>query len=258
MITTLLEKRGGLRRLNKDAEAFTSFIDNDKLLDILPKSGNFTWNNRRGGDRMIASRLDRFLISENIIMEGIAVESDILLSRGSDHWPVSLIVEVQGTPRNKPFRFEKFWLEHPNFIKMVEKWWSEPLEGRGSKMFNFQKKLRSIKDKIKEWNKTVFGNIFKEKTLIEGKLEQIHKDWATGNSNEESTAQEKSLTQQWHDRCRQEEILWKQKSRVQWMKEGEQNTKFFHRSALDYRSANRILEMRNREGETLKNHNDIS
>eukprot|EP00253_Pinus_taeda_P033970 PITA_33970 len=125
-------------------------------------------------------------------------------------------------------------------------------------MFNLQKKLRIIKEKIKEWNRTVFGDIFKEKTRIEENLEQIHKDWASGHSNEEYAEQEKSLTPQWHDRCRQEETLWKQKSRIQWLKEGEQNTKFFHRSALDYRSGNKILEMKNKDGEPLKNHHDIS
>eukprot|EP00253_Pinus_taeda_P001927 PITA_01927 len=258
MITTLLEKKGGLRKLNKDMEAFTSFIDDVKLVDILPKSGNFTWNNRRGGEILIASRLDRFLISENIIMDGITVESDILPTTGSDHWPISLTVVVQSTPRNKPFRFEKFWLDHPNFLELVEKWWSEPLEAKGSKMFNLQKKLRIIKEKIKEWNRIVFGDIFKEKTRIEEKLEQIHKDWASGHSNEEYAEQEKILTHQWHDWCRQEETLWKQKSRIQWLKEGEQNTKFFHRSALDYRSANKILEMKNKNGEPLRNHHDIS
>eukprot|EP00253_Pinus_taeda_P018950 PITA_18950 len=217
MITTLLEKKGGLRKLNKDSEAFTSFIDNVKLVDILPKSGNFTWNNRRGGERLIASRLDHFLISENIILDGITVESDILPTRGSDHWPISLTVAVQGTPRNKPFRFEKFWLDHPNFLELVEKWWSEPLEGNGSKMFNLQKKLRIIKEKIKEWNITVFGDVFKEKTQIEEKLEQIHKDRGSGHRNEE-----------------------------------------YVESALDYRSANKILEIKNKEGEPLKNHHEIS
>eukprot|EP00253_Pinus_taeda_P011878 PITA_11878 len=235
MITTLLEKKGGLRKLNKDLEAFTSFIDNVKLVDILPKSGNFTWNNRRGGERLIASRLDRFFISENIILDGITVESDILPTGGSDHWPISLTVAVQSTPRYKPFRFEKLWLDHPNFLELVEKWWSEPLEGNVSKMFNLQKKLRNIKEKINEWNRTVFGDIFKEKTRIEENLEQIHKDWASGHKT-----------------------LWKQKSRIQWLREGEQNTKFFHRSALDYRSANKILEIKNKEGEPLKNHHDIS
>lgn len=228
------------------------------MVDIYPKSGMFTWNNRRGGDRLIASHLDRFLISESIIMDGITTESDILPSGGSDHWPISLIVEVQGTPRNKPFRFEKFWLDHPNFLKMVEKWRAEPLEARGSKMFNLQKRLKATKEKIKEWNRTVFGNILQEKAILENKLEQIHRDGAVGNHSVEAIEQENVLPQQWHRRCIQEEILWKQKSRVQWLKEGEQNTKFFHRSALDHRSANRILELKNNAGEILKNHNDIS
>eukprot|EP00253_Pinus_taeda_P034616 PITA_34616 len=184
MITTLLEKKGGLRKLNRDAEAFTGFIDTVKMVDIYPKSGMFTWNNRRGGERLIASRLDRFLISESIIMDGITAESDILPNGGSDHWPISLIVEVQGTPRNKPFRFEKFWLDHPNFLEMVEKWWSEPLEVRGSKMFNLQKRLKAPKEKIKDWNKTVFGNIFQEKAILENKLEQIYTNGAAGNHRE--------------------------------------------------------------------------
>ena len=115
MITTLLKKKGGLRKLNRDADSFTSFIDNAKLVDIQPKSSNFTWKNRRGGDRLIASRLDRFLISESIIMDAILVESDILPSGGSHHWPISLIAAIQGTRSKKPFRFENFWLDHPNF-----------------------------------------------------------------------------------------------------------------------------------------------
>lgn len=258
MITTLLEKKGGLRKLSRDAEAFATFIETAKLVDVFPKSGSFTWNNRRGGDKLIASRLDRFLISESIIMDGTTVESDILPSGGSDHWPISLIVEVSSTPRNGPFRFEKFWLDHPNFQEMVNKWWSEPLECSGSKMFNLQKKLKMTKQQIKEWNKTVFGNIFQEKIILENKLEQIHKEGTEGNLSAEALEQEKILSQQWHNRCAQEETLWKQKSRIQWLKEGEMNTKFFHRSALDRRSSNRILELKNDTGEILKNHNEIS
>eukprot|EP00253_Pinus_taeda_P035519 PITA_35519 len=201
MITTLLEKKGGLRKLNRDAEAFTGFIETVKMVDIYPKSGMFTWNNRRRGERLIASRLDRFLILESIIMDGIAAESYILPS----------------TPRNKPFRFENFWLDHPNFLEMVEKWWSEPLEVRGSKMFNLQKRLKETKEKIKDWNKTVFGNIFQEKAILENKLEQIHRNGAVGNHSVEAIE-----------------------------------------SALEHRSANRILELKNNAREILKNHNDIS
>lgn len=108
MITSLLEKKGGLRRLNKDSVLFTEFMESAKLVDIPPKSGLFTWNNRRGGDKRIASRLDRFLISENIMLEGTTIDSDILPSGGSDHWPIILEAAFLETPNNKPFRFEKF------------------------------------------------------------------------------------------------------------------------------------------------------
>eukprot|EP00253_Pinus_taeda_P005824 PITA_05824 len=232
MITSLMEKKGGLRKLNSDGEQFKDFIDNARLVDVYPKQGKFTWNNRRGGESLISSRLDRFLILEKLLLDGKSMESSILPSGGSDHWPISLIVEVPGTPRNKPFRFEKFWIEHPNFLTMVEKWWSEPLVEEGSKMFNLQKRLKNIKLKLKDWNKTVFGNIFQEKATIEQKLEQIHKEGMAGRRDEDSCAQEKELTQQWHNRCKQEEALWKQKSR--------------------------ILELKNSEGEILRNHKDIS
>eukprot|EP00253_Pinus_taeda_P003585 PITA_03585 len=228
MITSLLEKKGGLRKLNRDGEVFIGFIDNARLMDVYSKH------------------------------DGTVLESNILPSGGSDHWPISLVVEIPGTPRNKPFRFEKFWIEHPNFLTMVEKWWPEPIDEEGSKMFNLQKKLKNIKLRLKDWNKTVFGNIFQEKAIIEQKLEQIHKDRAASCRDEETCEQEKELTQQWHNRIKQEESLWKQKSRILWLKEGEQNTKFFHRAAMDYRSANRILELKNSEGEILRNHNEIS
>ena len=115
MITSLGENKGGLMRLNWDVEALSHFIRSSKLIDILPKSGMYTWNNKRGGDRKIASRLDHFLITEDILLEGVTVESDTIPSGGSDHWPITLDAAILGTPKNRPFKFERFWLDHPDF-----------------------------------------------------------------------------------------------------------------------------------------------
>ena len=125
-------------------------------------------------------------------------------------------------------------------------------------MFKLQSKLKFIKLKIKEWNTTEFGNIFKDKHNIEDQLSEIHKDWASGINKENSIEQERILMQKWHLRSQQEELLWKEKSRIQWLKEGERNTKFFHRSTMDYRGENKILKLTNAAGEVTKNHNEIS
>eukprot|EP00253_Pinus_taeda_P026358 PITA_26358 len=82
--------------------------DFNMITSLLPNSSSFTWNNRRGGEKLIDSRLDRFIISESIILDDITINSNTLPSGVSNHWPISLDAAFLGTPRNKPFRFETF------------------------------------------------------------------------------------------------------------------------------------------------------
>jgi hypothetical protein len=65
------------------------------------------------------------------------------------------------------------------------------------------------------------------------------------------------VTQQLEDRRRQEEILWKQKLRIQWLKEGDRNTKFFHRSVIQRRHSNKITHLITDEGESITSHEDM-
>jgi hypothetical protein len=65
--------------------------------------------------------------------------------------------------------------------------------------------------------------------------------------------EEEQLQEQLEERRKQEEILWKQKSRVQWLKEGEKNTKFFHRAMMHRRHINRITHLEDSQGNTSGN-----
>lgn len=62
MITSLLEKKHGQRRIDKYSESFKEFIEETNLIDMETVNGCFTCSNKRGGKHQVASRLHRFLI----------------------------------------------------------------------------------------------------------------------------------------------------------------------------------------------------
>eukprot|EP00253_Pinus_taeda_P031791 PITA_31791 len=124
-------------------------------------------------------------------------------------------------------------------------------------MFILHKRLKHIKLKLKEWNKNEFGNIFEAKTVVDRKLHEINQILITDDFNEGRKEQVEHHQWGWEELCKQEEILWKHKSRVQWLKEGERNTRFFHKSTMDHRSHNRLSIIKDSQGEKHNTQKDI-
>ena len=59
------------------------------------------------------------------------------------------------------------------------------------------------------------------------------------------------------ERAKQEEILWRQKSRIRWLKSGEKNKKFFHKATIQRRMHNNIMFINNQQGERIEEHEDM-
>lgn len=151
MIKSLEEKKGGIFRLEADSLAFTQIIDNLNLIDLEPINGFFSWNNKLGGMHQIGCRLDCFLITQHTLLEGWNIESSIIPTTNSDHWMINLSIDLQTLPNNRPFRFEKFWLKHPNFMNNIKEWWQESQIVSGIVMYRFQQHLKAIKAHLKYW-----------------------------------------------------------------------------------------------------------
>ena len=85
MITNLEEKKGWIKALLAEDDAFKSTISSCALVDIQTSSGFFTWNSKRGGAHQIAKDLDRFLVFDQILTLGGLLDASVLPTVGSDH-----------------------------------------------------------------------------------------------------------------------------------------------------------------------------
>ncbi|XP_059658619.1 uncharacterized protein LOC132304937 [Cornus florida] len=145
--------------------------------------------------------------------------------------------------RRSPFRFENMWLRAEDFQGKVRSWW-EGVSVTGSPSFMLTKKLRSLKFDLKKWNKDIFGNLEwrKNRALVE--FSEIDRLEEAGGDVEELRSKKASRQAAFAEIASMEEILWRQKSRALWLKEGDRNTNFFHRLANAHRRSNHIGRIR--------------
>lgn len=210
-------------QFRRETAQFNEFIDSMELVDIPMSGKNFTWF-RPNGSSM--SRLDRCLVTLAWLDSWPHCVQHVLDREFSDHCPIVLKhMDQEWGP--KPFRVLNCWLKDPRFHKFVEDGWNG-LVINGSSSYVLKEKLKQLKVMMKKWNTEVFGNLGvkkKEVVLRMKELDQIAED--SQLSEEEIKERKDLMTEYWRVLNLNESLLC-QKSRIQWLREGDANTRFFH------------------------------
>lgn len=94
--------------------------------------------------------------------------------------------------------------------------------------FKLALKFKLLKLKIRGWNKLYFREAGAVKANILEEIQHLDRKEELGPLEEEDVLRRLALKEDFVRKVREEEIKWKQRSRCQWLKEGDQNTKFFH------------------------------
>lgn len=144
-------KSGGRSLKNSGSFEFRRMCADLFLVDITPKYGWFTWRNKHIGEDNIKCRLDRFLINSNWLLLAANFHSKVVHFRGSNHWPISMIISINHKPRGIPFKMESFWYEHEGFREALEGWWN--MEVKGNNRYKRIKKLGEVKNLARAWKK---------------------------------------------------------------------------------------------------------
>jgi hypothetical protein len=226
MILSQQDKMGGLPYTSSSTDYFHNFVNSFGLIDLGFTGTPYTWSNHRDGRNLIRQRLDRGLASSQWVHLFPSFSILHLPTSTSDHHPLLLDTAHSEASLFRPFKFEEFWTHHPDCFSTVNLAWSPVCFGSPGHILN--QKLRSTKAALRSWNRHSFGNIQCQISSLTTQLEDLYR--APNLPIFSST--EQGLQKTIDALLRQEEILWRSKSREQWLTCKDLNTKFFHLSTL--------------------------
>ncbi|GJT77559.1 RNA-directed DNA polymerase, eukaryota [Tanacetum coccineum] len=206
------------------ANVFNSFISNAGLVEVELGGCSFTWCHKTAKKM---SKLDRFLVSDNLLhtyphLSAISLERFL-----SDHRPI-LLREHHLDYGPTPFRFFHYWCEIDGFKNLVEDAWKDSPNNEGNAMLNLMGKFKFLKTKIRIWNKTNMANQKNVKSKLITDLESVEAEIDRGMGNEEIVAKRMNLVKNLQDINNLNSMEMAQKSNVKWAVEGDENSSFFH------------------------------
>ncbi|KAK8690637.1 hypothetical protein V6N13_074168 [Hibiscus sabdariffa] len=172
-----------------------------------------------------------------------------LLRMKSDHRPIFLSTDdhVNAT---RPYAFKYFagWSLHGDFNRFVRDNWlsNQPVH----------EAIRHFSEAASKWNSEVFGSIGRNKKILMARLRGVQRCLDRRRSRN-MVKLESKLLEELELLLDQEELLWKQKSRIDWINFGDRNTSYYHSKAKARTRKKAIQSLKLTDSEWCSDHEQL-
>lgn len=246
-IKDLNENSGGKAIWTRDMQIFKDFLVNKGLDDVKYFGTYHTWWNKQS-THPITRKLDRVL--GNHVWLSTQSNADALFTPWglSDH--SASILNIQDHARGKPkaFQFYNYWIDHPDFLNVVKEAWSTAI--KGNPIFILTQKLNQVKKKLTALQRNESSITMQIKNSRD-QLCLVQQKILGGCIDGSVFEEEKNLTSKLEALLLCEENIAHQRSRVQWLALGDQNTPYFHKKIAANWNTSKITSLVNANGHII-------
>ncbi|GKC85611.1 RNA-directed DNA polymerase, eukaryota, reverse transcriptase zinc-binding domain protein [Tanacetum coccineum] len=212
---------------NSEMNEFAHCIRDVEVEDILSLGVHFTWTKSRNNPKCkTLKKLDRIMISKAFMDKFHNSSGMFLPYMISDHSLVVLKIPNGMEKRRQAFRFSNFVTDKKEFIPMVKEAWEVDIEGH--MMYRIVKKMKLMK---KSLNKLSWanGNIFVRVKNLRDCLKEVQIEVDKYPYDENLKSKSCKILSEYYEAMKDESNLLMQKAKIEWLKDGDRNTEFFHK-----------------------------
>jgi hypothetical protein len=208
--------------------AFQDCLQDCGLSDLGFEGPKYTWTNRQKADSNVKVRLDRGVANGDFLRQFEDCTVENIITTSSDHYAllISLVKDPRRTvrfPVSHSFRYEAMWRKAPDYKEVLEAAWMAN-SGSSHSLSSTWSTLNRMAPMLKDWSRATFGSVQKQIRKLE---QQVH--FLRGQPISDVTLkEEREIERKLCDLFECEEIMARQRSRVDWLREGDRNTAFFH------------------------------
>ncbi|XP_073367662.1 uncharacterized protein [Aegilops tauschii subsp. strangulata] len=229
-------------------EGFRDALDVCGLLDLGHKGRWWTFEKRVAGGTYTRVRLHRAVADAawSTIFPFAEVSNETAAC--SDHGPIVLKLtdDEEATRKPKSFKYEVMWERHPELHSFIETNWNGKPKGLSAN--EVRDKLKDLSENLYGWERHTFGNVKKEIKQLTKQLEVLKNVPGRIEPSHLEIKVVDRLVELYH----REEILSRQRSRVDWLTYGDSNTKYFQQRASMRRRKNRIKTLARPDGQLIE------
>ncbi|XP_027090440.2 uncharacterized protein [Coffea arabica] len=254
VIAQVEEKRGGLPVRPEEGGELLNFMSSAGVGDAGFTGSRFTWCNNRQERARIWKRLDRVLLNDLAVHSEHGFGVQHLGRDPSDHAPLLISAVTRLDNKPKPFRFLNVWTKNTGLLDVIAESWGQPMSGSPLRVLS--EKLRVVKQALRAWSKTEFGDIFVAVRQAEKAVMEAEEDYDHHPSDAKWVRLQEARARL-RNNLTIEEGFWKQKARVKWAVEGDKNSKYFHDIVAEKRRKAIIHRIRKANGEWVDSEGQI-